>query len=663
MGRAERNLQAVVLCDTYLPRFVPLTEEKPRCLLPLANMPLVEYTLEFLVNCGVTEVYLMCCSHAAQVSQYIRDSKWSSSFVPFKVQTIELPNSMSVGDAMRDLDARGIITSDFLLISGDVVCNIDFDKIWDAHVARKRQDKNCIMSMVLRQASALHRTRSNRTGLFIVDNSTNKLVAYHKSVLQKEVDIEASELLKFTDVSFRNDLIDCRVDICAMDVPALFTENFDYENLRDDFVRGVLTSDLLGKTIYTHIVDDGYAARVESFKTYKAVTKDIVSRYAYPLVVDRNELPDQSYKYQRGHIYKEKDVILSQSCSIGMETVVGGGTSVGENTSLQYTCLGRRCRVGNNVKIDRSYIWDDVVIRDGAQIDGAIIGNGAIIGAHASIEPGSIIGFGVEVTDDSVVTKSSKLSTRLHRTSSRSSQNHGPDMSSDSDFSDEEAAESNSDHVAFENEDLGALVSKMYLSDSSLSSIEVGKLSFGSGNQKAVRRRGRAMSTTSNFSDDDGDEFMVEAIASINRSIVDKHSQDVAVLELNTLRMTMNAPHEKVQEAAITALVTHIGHLITQSDVKSVTSTVFTTWSPLLKRITFDTEGKINLATYIEKSCAGMLQGERVLAIALMTLYDTDVISEDAIYDWWKLPEAGPKVRSLALRWVEWLENAEEESD
>lgn len=643
-----------------------MTEEKPRCLLPLANMPLIEYTLEFLVNCGVTEVYLMCCSHAGQVSQYIRQSKWSSSFVPFKIQTIELPNSISVGDAMRDIDARGIITSDFLLISGDVVCNIDFDKIWDAHVERKRQDKNCIMSMVLRQASALHRTRSNRTGLFIVDNSTNRLVAYHRSILQKEVDIDASELLKLTDVSLRNDLIDCRVDLCAMDVPALFTENFDYEYLRDDFVRGVLTSDLLGKTIYTHIVDDGYAARVESVKTYKAVTKDIVSRYSYPLVVDRNELPDQSYRYQRGHIYKEKDVILSQSCSIGMETVIGGGTSVGENTSLQGACLGRRCKIGNDVKIDNSYIWDDVVIHNGAQIDGAIIGNGAVIGANATIESGSIIGFGVKIEDNGLVVRSSKLSTRSRRSSGRrlsGSVKNDADMSDDSRDSDEEAAESDSDRVASENEDLGALVEEMYLSDTSLSSIEVEKLSSSSGNHKTTRRKSRTMSSTSNYSEDDGDEFMGEAIASINRSIVDKHSQDVAVLELNTLRMTMNAPHEKVQEAAIIALVTHIGHLTVQSDVKSVTSTVFTTWSPLLKRITFDVTGQISLATYIEKSCAGMLQGERVLAIALMTLYDTDVISEEAIYDWWKLPEAGPRVRSLALRWVEWLENAEEESD
>lgn len=66
---------------------------------------------------------------------------------------------MSVGDAMRDLDAKGLITSDFLLVSGDIVCNVPFDEVLTAHRNRRQKDKNAIMTMVLREASPLHRTR------------------------------------------------------------------------------------------------------------------------------------------------------------------------------------------------------------------------------------------------------------------------------------------------------------------------------------------------------------------------------------------------------------------------------------------------------------------------------------------------------------------------
>ena len=41
-----------------------------KCLLPLANTPLIEYTCEFLANAGVEEVILYCGNHTDQVEEY-----------------------------------------------------------------------------------------------------------------------------------------------------------------------------------------------------------------------------------------------------------------------------------------------------------------------------------------------------------------------------------------------------------------------------------------------------------------------------------------------------------------------------------------------------------------------------------------------------------------
>jgi translation initiation factor eIF-2B subunit epsilon len=54
----------------------------------------------------------------------------------------------------------------------------------------------------------------------------------------------------------------------ANQVPALFTENFDYDDLRKDFVNGVLTSDLLAKNIYCYIAKSGYSLEITSFEEY-----------------------------------------------------------------------------------------------------------------------------------------------------------------------------------------------------------------------------------------------------------------------------------------------------------------------------------------------------------------------------------------------------------
>jgi translation initiation factor eIF-2B subunit epsilon len=70
-----------------------------------------------------------------------------------------------------------------------------------------------------------------------------------------------------------------------LQVPALFTENFDYQDMRRDFVRGILTSDLLGKTIHTFVIDDEYAARVRSTQLYDSISKDVISRWTFPMVL------------------------------------------------------------------------------------------------------------------------------------------------------------------------------------------------------------------------------------------------------------------------------------------------------------------------------------------------------------------------------------------
>lgn len=42
-----------------------------QCLLPLANVPLIEYTFEFLAVAGVQETFVFCKSHAEQIRAYI----------------------------------------------------------------------------------------------------------------------------------------------------------------------------------------------------------------------------------------------------------------------------------------------------------------------------------------------------------------------------------------------------------------------------------------------------------------------------------------------------------------------------------------------------------------------------------------------------------------
>ena len=54
--KREQKLQAIVMADSFCRTFQPLTWERPKVLLPLVNVPMLEYTVEFLAQNGIEEV-------------------------------------------------------------------------------------------------------------------------------------------------------------------------------------------------------------------------------------------------------------------------------------------------------------------------------------------------------------------------------------------------------------------------------------------------------------------------------------------------------------------------------------------------------------------------------------------------------------------------------
>lgn len=706
----SERFQAVVLTDSYETRFMPLTAIEPRCLLPLADIPLIEYTLEFLANTGVNEVYLVCSSHADKIQQYIDKSKWSSARSPFKIKTIMSLESRSVGDAMRDIDNRGLIAGDFLLVSGDVVTNIDFEKAMAVHKRNKAMDNNHILTMVLAPASPFQKTRSPVSpATFTLDKKTARCI-YYQGIPPADgkkscVNIDPEFLEDVDEMLIRNDLIDCHIDICTPHIPQIFQENFDYQYLRDDFVKGVLTSDLLKKTIYAYITDGiEYAARVESWATYDAVSQDILARYCYPLVPDAN-LIDSSYRYEFNNIYKEDKILLAQSCKIGNNTSIGRGSSIDEGTIIEKSVIGRNCFIGKNVRIKNSYIWDNAIVKDNAHLNHNIVASNTVIGNSVDLGSGSVIGFNVIIEDNKVIPRNTRIVDTPRNKTDNSNEN-----SSFDDSAEEEEGSYDEDSGLHRKSNLKSseLVGEkgqgcVYISeddwqDDSDSEIvprrhdmvlyQLGNLNISddsiislTNNRKKHRHhsRSRRLSSTSAVSADldeglsDGEEdFAIEAIATVDRAMENNHDLDTAVLELNTLRMSINVTYHDLRLATAKALLYKIIDFITTGTlgVKEATEKVFNKWGLLFKRQVFDDAEQVDLLHIIQEICSQFdhAYNERILFMTVTILYNQDIIEEDNIYVWWDAPESSStepmkQVRGLTGKWVEWLKQAEEESD
>lgn len=297
--QAKERLTAVVMADSFTQRFQPVTVERPKVLLPLVNVPLLDYTLEWLSMNRIEECYVFCCAHADQIEAYLEANRRAGRHRKMRVMPIISTNCMSMGDALRFLDHKDILKTDFVLVSGDVITNVRLLHVLEAHRRRRAADKSAIMTLLMRGGVlAPQRARFGDIGTRIaMDPETGRLLKYEEDqypwlpaapVKPQRFRVDASLFSERDDIVVRTDLMISGIYICSPEVLMLFSDNFDYQNIRRDFVIGVLSEEELGNKLYVHEITKEYAARVHTLRSYDAISRDVLQRWTYPLVPDTN---------------------------------------------------------------------------------------------------------------------------------------------------------------------------------------------------------------------------------------------------------------------------------------------------------------------------------------------------------------------------------------
>lgn len=565
---------------------------------------------------------------------------------------------------MRELDGKSLITGDFVLVTGDVVTNMVLGPALKEHRARRAKDKNAIMTMVLRQGAVAHRSMDRGDkAIFVVDKATSRCLHYERlppHATKPYLDIPPEVLADSAEMDIRTDLLDCAIDICSPDVPALFTENFDYGHIRGNFVHGILNDhELYGKTIYCHIVEKAYVARVRSLQTYDAVSRDIVSRWVYPMCIDHNLYGDHDYTYYRTSIYKESGVQLARSSEVQRGSVIGAETTIGENTVVKETILGRRCKVGDDVVLEGAYIWDDVTIGSGSSIGKAIIASGVVIGNNVKILPGAIISHNVKIADGQTVYGNLALTNYTDKDGQTKHDPHGVGTTGLGHIYDE--SESDSDEL--DRIHASQLVRpSSSLSDSSDYSVASSVSSLHT--SPYARRR---PSPGPSEPGDDGPEFFRDAHSYLLHGMQSSYPVEAVALELTSLRMSANAGFDVVRRATSTALVNYAVQVAQNKPPAQSIPGIIHPWKVLFTRMVFSEADQVDLLLELQRASVGQEQGGGIFFAAMKALYEVDIASEEAILKW-SVDGRGTggemaSVRGTADKFVTWLKEAEEESD
>jgi len=122
---------------------------------------------------------------------------------------------------------------------------------------------------------------------------------------------------------------------------SLFSDNFDFQT-RDDFVRGLLINEeLLDSRIYVALLPAAqYAHKVNSWPAYQLVSRDIINRWAYPLVPEMGVYKlQQQYVFHKDNIYKSHEAQVSK-VALHQNVVIQEGSHVDSGSVISDSVIG-----------------------------------------------------------------------------------------------------------------------------------------------------------------------------------------------------------------------------------------------------------------------------------------------------------------------------------
>lgn len=697
---------------TIPPPLLPTTQ----CLLPLANTPLIEYTLEFLAMNGVNEVFIYSGAHTDQVESYISRSRWapSSPSCPFlSLQFVRVSNARSVGDVLRDMDKRSLVDGDFLLLHGDLVANITLDKALAAHRKRREASPANIMTMVLRSGgSEPHRTKAKGiTPVFAIDAKSHRCLHYeemnplqsnHYLTLDPAIVNELS-----SEFELRSDLIDPQIDICTPEVLALWSESFDYDLPRRNFLHGVLKDwELNGKMIYADVAEEGYAARASNLQMYDAISRDVLGRWTFPFIPENNLVPGQLYQRHAHGLVIDASATHAHDARI-TNSVVGRNTTIGPGCRISNSFIGADCTIGAGVVVNNSFIWDRATVGDGTRVFYSLLADSVVVGEKCLLPGGSLIASRVCLGDGISFDKAAVLSTLSvdGQPVTPDTRLLGPNTNA-AFFSDDatatDALDGEEDDRLGEKDPARLQKSLIYslagldLSDSSISTLASGSPSDDEAEASDWTAEVDPLSRSrlSSLASDDGSADKASFHADAVHGLVDalranSGDFDSAKLEFMGLRLANDASDSMMRRAVAAAFARRAAELSTPEhgslEPSKAAERALASCPGALGFINEVGVGggraeQVEFILALQRALVRLQSAPEsspsrppprtgaLLAAMLQQLYAHDVLEEDGILSWWVDGRAveGDSLAALKEKCtplVEWLENAEEDDD
>ena len=340
-------MKAMVMAAGAGTRLHPLTLSVPKPMVPIANRPVLEYTINNLRAHGITEIILNLHSHPEMIRNYFKDgSAWG-----VKLSYSHEPKLMGTAGGVKKV-ASFLKGDTFLVMSGDGLTDVDLTELIAFHQKRRSVGTMALAPIDSRFEYGITLTdKQGRVTRFIekpawsdvFSNQVNTgIYVFESSTLSK---IPAGRMYDFGKELWPK-LLKEKARIYATPIDAYWCDvgNLsEYRRAQRDVLDGKIKITLPGKMIRPRVwVDEGAVI--------------------------------------------EAGVKIEGPCLIGKNSWIGRGSRIGA-----YTIIGNNARIGKNTSLEQCILWDNVTIANNVHLTDCVISHGARVTESVSVYEGAVI--------------------------------------------------------------------------------------------------------------------------------------------------------------------------------------------------------------------------------------------------------------------------------
>ncbi len=345
-------------------RLRPLTSSQPKPLMPLANRPMMEHIVRLLKSHGFDDIVVTLAFLPQTIRNYFGDGS------EFGVRMVYATEETPLGTAGSVRNARAELDDPFLVISGDVLTDIDLSELVAVHERR-----NAMATLALK--------------------SMENPLEFGIVITREDGTIERF-LEKPTWGQVFSDTVNTGIYVCNPDVFDYIPEGESVDFSGDVFPR--LLAD--GKPLFGHIAE-GYWEDVGTLEAYLRAHRDVLDQ--------KVALDMPGFRIAEG-IWLGEGAEVDPAADVTGPAIIGDYCRVEAGAQLrEYSVLGTNVMVRSDAFLQRSVVHDAAYISQGVRLRGSVIGRSTDLRAYARCEEGVVLGDNCFVGDHAVVNPGVKI--------------------------------------------------------------------------------------------------------------------------------------------------------------------------------------------------------------------------------------------------------------